>query len=479
MSDYATPEWKDMKILGGPPVGAAQKHAIANNEKPNLKPGQILLSPKQAEQWRVLSAPGVRYSAAYGGSRSGKTFLITRALCARAIKAPGTRHIVLRSHANAARNSIALNSIPTVMKICFPTVKLSQQRQDGYFTFPNGSELWYGGLDDSDRVEKILGNEYASLFFNEASQIAYSAVKVGLTRLAQVHPAITQRCYVDLNPVGKKHWTNLLFNLGQNPDNGTPLRDPESYLACNLNPVDNAHNLDKAYLDSLAYADEKTRKRFFLGQYVDEVEGALWSYDQIEANRRSEDDIPVSKRQAVVVAIDPSGASSADDTDHDEIGIVVMARGTDGHGYVLADESLRDGPLGWATKAVTAYYRYQADCIVAEGNFGGAMVESNIKAVDPNIPVRLVSASRGKIVRAEPISALAEIGRIHHVGKFEKLEDQLCAFASGGYKAAGSPDHADAFIWAATHLLSAATNIGFIEYYRRLAEEEGASRIAP
>jgi phage terminase large subunit-like protein len=159
-------------------------------------------------------------------------------------------------------------------------------------------------------------------------------------------------------------------------------------------------------------------------------------------------------RERIVVGIDPSGARSGDDFERDEIGIVVAARGTDGHGYILADRSLRASPEQWARAAVRAYHEFQADCIVAEQNYGGAMVQATIRAADANVPIRIVTASRGKAIRAEPISALYEQNKVHHVGRYPCLEDQLCAFTAAGYMAEGSPDHADAGIWALSELLA-------------------------
>jgi predicted phage terminase large subunit-like protein len=219
-----------------------------------------------------------------------------------------------------------------------------------------------------------------------------------------------------------------------------------------LNPIDNSHNLTPEFLASLEALPEKSRKRFYEGLYVDEIEGALWSYELIEEFRRTAADIPEEKRARVVVAVDPSGASGKEDSRSDEIGICVAAKGQDGHAYVLADLSLRAGPAEWARAAVNAFHAYRADAIVTEQNFGGEMVRSTILAVDQGVPVKLVTASRGKFVRAEPISALASRGWVHHVGRFSVLEDQLCGFSSSGYTGSNSPDHADAMIWAISDL---------------------------
>jgi hypothetical protein len=402
---------------------------------------------------------------------SGKTFQIVRAIVTRAIKAKGTNHAMLRYRGNAARTTLALGTLPSVMRVCYPEVQVEERRQDGYFELPNGSKIWIGGLDDKDRIEKILGTEYSTIFLNEASQIPYQSFVVAMTRLAEVHESIQQRAYIDLNPVGKSHWTNKIFHLGIDPTSNTAIKNPEVYAYAQLNPVDNAHNLSKDFLDNLSYMPLLQRKRFFEGVYVDEVEGALWTYDTLDRNRVDEDEIPISERQRVVVAVDPSGAKSATDEKADEIGIIVAAKGRNGHGYVLADASLRASPREWALAAVRCYHQYQADCIVAETNYGGAMVEDTIRMVDPNVNFKSVTASRGKTVRAEPIAALYDSNKVHHVGRFPKLEDQMCAFSAAGYAAADSPDHADALVWAISELFSTNDGTGIIEFYRRLTED--------
>ena len=173
----------------------------------------------------------------------------------------------------------------------------------------------------------------------------------------------------------------------------------------------------------------------------------------------------------MVVAIDPSGAASPDDA-RDEIGIVVAARGCDGDAYILADLSCRESAPVWARRAVTAFHNFAADCIVAEGNFGGDMVRATILAADTNVPVRMVTASRGKAVRAEPIAMRYALGQVHHLGRFDRLEEQLCAFSGAGYGAQGSPDHADAAIWALTHLFGRDAGAGMLDFYRILAESQ-------
>jgi phage terminase large subunit-like protein len=408
-----------------------------------------------------------RYSCLVGGTRSGKTFLIVRAIVARALKAPDSRHAILRFHANAARASISLDTLPHVKRLCVSRIKVKEHRQDGFFELPNGARIWVGGLDDKERVEKILGLEYVSIFLNEASQIPYASALVAFTRLAQTLEDVAQRAYVDLNPVAKTHWTNLLFREKRDPVSRKKLADPKNYARAFVNPTDNAKNLAPEFLESLANLPERQRKRFFEGVFVDELDGALWTYDMIEAARCKPDDIPETERVAIVVALDPSGAAGRDDLGADEIGIIVAARGANGECYILADRSCREAPSVWGRRAVTAYHEYRADCIVAESNFGGEMVRATIHAADPNVPVHLVTASRGKAVRAEPISVRYAQRQVHHVERFAKLEEQLCVFTAAGYGGSGSPDHADAAIWAPTYLFEMSGGAGIIEFYRR------------
>ena len=167
------------------------------------------------------------------------------------------------------------------------------------------------------------------------------------------------------------------------------------------------------------------------------------------------------------VAVDASGASSEEDIGAAEIGIVVAALGQDGHGYVLADLSCREGPAVWGKRVAAAAATYKADCVVAEKNFGGEMVRFVIKTANPKLRVLMVTASRGKSVRAEPVSALygddTTPPKVHHVERFPMLEEQLCGFTTMGYEGEESPDRADALVWALTELMLFGVNVGIIK----------------
>jgi len=167
-------------------------------------------------------------------------------------------------------------------------------------------------------------------------------------------------------------------------------------------------------------------------------------------HRRKLADAP--QMQRIVVAVDPSGTAGEDD-DGDSIGIVVAGKGIDGRGYVLADRTCKLSPAGWGKRVVDAYREFSADRVIAERNFGGAMVAHVVKTADRNVSYKEVVASRGKAVRAEPVAALYEQGRVSHVGSFADLEDQACSMKSDGYLGEGSPDRLDALVWAMTELM--------------------------
>lgn len=217
---------------------------------------------------------------------------------------------------------------------------------------------------------------------------------------------------------------------------------------------ENRGNLAPTFLERIVGRFEGTRqgRQELAAEILDDVPGALWTRAMIDAKRlRADERYPDLSR--IVVAVDPSGTSGEDDEKANSVGIVIAGRGVDGRGYVLADWTCDLSPEGWGRRAIQAYKRWEADRIVAETNYGGAMVEAVIRSIDKKVSFKEVKASRGKVVRAEPISALYEQGKISHVGSMAELEDQMCNFTSTGYVGEGSPDRADALVWALTEVM--------------------------
>lgn len=222
----------------------------------------------------------------------------------------------------------------------------------------------------------------------------------------------------------------------------TLLLDPHTIITTG-NTFEN-NSLPDAFINHIREKYDGTRlgRQELYAEVLADNQNALWKRTDIDLTRV----IKAPDLKRIVVAIDPS---TTDNATSDETGIVVAGIGTDSHGYVLDDLSIKTSPQQWATRAIGAYYKYKADMIIAEANQGGDMIETVLKTIDPNIPFKKVHASRGKITRAEPVAAKYEQGKVHHVGFFPDLEDQLCEWEQG----MKSPDRLDALVWALTDLI--------------------------
>ena len=184
---------------------------------------------KQVEQSELLFGD-VTNVMSYGGSRSGKTFGICRAIVIRAAYVK-SRHVCFRAKFNHAKTSLFMDTFPKVFNLCFPDMPYKENRSDWFFTLPNGSEIWISGLDEKERVEKVLGKEYSTEFFNECSMIPWSSISIAKTRLAEKNE-LTKMAYYDENPPTKRHWSYPLFIKGLDPETWEPDRDWETCL-CN------------------------------------------------------------------------------------------------------------------------------------------------------------------------------------------------------------------------------------------------------
>lgn len=240
---------------------------------------QFVRTRKQAEQADLLFSHEHKHIMSYGGSRSGKTFGIIRAIIVRALYEK-SRHLCVRLKYNHAKTSLWYETFPKVFDICFPDIEVKQNKQDLFYTLPNGSEIWVSGLDEKERVEKVLGKEYSTIFFNECSQIPFSSINVALTRLAEAN-RLTKMAFYDENPPTKRHWSYPLFIKGLHPETWEPKKDADKYASIIMNPKDNLENIDPDYLEMLSELPEKDRLRFLEGQFTDESNGNIYySFDR-------------------------------------------------------------------------------------------------------------------------------------------------------------------------------------------------------
>jgi phage terminase large subunit len=242
------------------------------------------LTDRQREALALLAA--FNRILLYGGARSGKTFLMVCVVLIRAMKYPGSRHLVARLRYAHARASVWLDTLPAAVKFLGIEAVVEWREADHYLAIKHRggaiSEIWVDGLDDRDRIDKILGREYATIYLNEVSQIAWGTVTTVLTRLAQNIPGCIPKLFLDENPPSKFHWTNRLFVQGVDPDTGTAV-DRTRYGCLQVNPLHNAANLPAGYIeDNLATLPEHKRRRFLHGDFGD-AEGVIFkNWDIIE-----------------------------------------------------------------------------------------------------------------------------------------------------------------------------------------------------
>lgn len=292
-------------------------------------------------------------------------------------------------------------------------------------TWPNGSVATVYNATEPDQLR---GPEHDTAWCDELAKYAYAQ---------------------DL-------WDNLTFGmrLSVNPQTcvtttprPTPivrsiLRDPTT-IVTRGSTFDNISNLPASFVVKIKAKYEGTRlgRQELYAEVLDDVPGALWNRGSFKNGVA-----PVSMRR-IVVAVDPSGASGDEEGNANSIGIIVVGQDTAGGYWVLEDSTCNLGPSGWSRLAVQRYKAWGADMIVAERNFGGAMVESTIRTADDKAKVKLVTASRGKVVRAEPIASLYEQKRVTHVNGLDLLEDQMMQMTNKGFLGDGSPDRVDAAVW--------------------------------
>lgn len=379
------------------------------------RPNQI---PPDSEWliWLILSGRG------WGKTRTGAEWLANEA-----IKNPRTRWaIVARTFADA-RDTCAEGESGIVNVLQRYQVIRNWNRSMGEIVLTNGSKIKLFSAEEPDRLR---GPQHHGAWCDELAAWedpdAWDQLMFGLRLGNRPRTVVT----TTPRPVA------LLKSL---------INRDTTYITRG-NTFENAKNLAATALLELQarYAGTRLGRQELEGELLEDVEGALWSRSWIENTRIKTEQLPSLYR--IVVAIDPAVTSGEDS---DETGIVIAGATNDGHFYVLEDATMKGTPDSWGKRAVQAYKDWKADRIVAEVNNGGDMVVMVLQQVDKFVPVTKVHATRGKRMRAEPISALYEQGRVHHVGSFTKLEDQMVSWTP---ESNDSPDRLDALVWSLTEL---------------------------
>jgi phage terminase large subunit-like protein len=384
------------------------------------------------------------------GRGFGKTRTLAEWVCHQVLSGLAKRIALVAATAADARD-VLVEGESGILAVAPPWFRPAYEPSKRRLTWPNGAIATTFSAEEPERLrgpqhDAAVCDELGSWSRPETWDMLQFGLRLGRNPL----------CLVATTPRPTKLIRELLA------------REGHDVVVTRGSTYENRANLAPGFFDQVIRKYEGTRlgRQELNAELLDDTPGALWSHAIIDAARVS----AVPSLQRIVVAIDPAVTSGED---ADETGIVVVGKDSNGHGYVLADLSGRYAPIEWAKCAIVAYRTYKADRIVAETNNGGEMVENTIRMVDPNIPFTAMRASRGKVTRAEPVSALYEQGRMHHIGLFPQLEDQMTNFTSDfDPKAAGySPDRLDALVWAATELLvTPMSNFGLFEYYRQEAE---------
>ncbi len=410
------------EILHG--LTEAQACRYAYDWQLNGRPAQLIPGTPGAEKsrndWRYWL---VQAGRGFGKTRTGSETVREWATDPRA------RILMVASVASDVREVMIEG--PSGIMACYPPGAKPEYNPSRHLvTFPSGA---IGITRSADEPERLRGPQFTKFWADELcawrfAKEAWDQIMFGF-RL----PTPDLRGVVTTTPKP----IQVIKNLIANP--ATVVTRGSSY--------DNRRNLSASYFSDVIAPYEGTRlgRQEILAELLDDTPGALWTRAVIESARIGLVDVRPNMHVRVVVAIDPAVSSGEDSA---ETGIVVAALTQTGHVVVLEDVSLRGSPLEWARAAIAAFLRHRADRIVGEVNNGGDLVAANIFAVAPQVPFRAVRATRGKMLRAEPVAAMYEQHRVHHVGTFPQLEDQMCCWVPGEK----SPDRMDALVWAVTEL---------------------------
>lgn len=364
--------------------------------------------------WLLLAGRG------YGKTRTAAEFVRAEVEAGRATR------IALVGETAADVRDVMVEGESGLLAISPPSLRPEYQPSKRRVVWPNGAiATTYSG----DAPDQLRGPQHDLAWGDEPAKWKYPA---------DAFDNLEMGLRLGARPRGVLSTTPRPIPLikGLLRDSGTVVTRGSSY--------DNSVNLAASFFARLTakYGNTRLGRQELFAEILEDTPGALWKRDALEALRV----IKHPDLSRIVVAIDPA-ITSAEGSD--ETGIIGAGLGSDAHGYVLEDASLRGTPHAWATAAVTLYHKLHADRIVAEANQGGEMVSHTIRTVDPQVPVTLVHASRGKYTRAEPVAALYEQAKCHHVGTFPALEDQMATWTQGD----SSPDRLDALVWAFTELM--------------------------
>jgi PBSX family phage terminase large subunit len=382
-----------------------------------------------------VNPPDTRYFLVTGSRGSGKSYTVTLFLLNLTYE---EGHVILFTRWTLTSAFISI--IPEFID----KIDLMNKAEDFEITQSEiinkatGSKILFRGIKTSQgtataNLKSIAG--VTTFILDESEELMDEDVfdRIDLSIRAVNKP---NRVILVMNPSYKSHW--IYNRFVKHPRNDT------SYIHTTY--LDNEKNLSPSFVAQAERTRTENLHRYnhlFLGHWLEDAEGMLWNRQIIERLRMANS----PQLERIVVSVDPAASANLES---DETGIVVCAKDDKGNGYVLEDLSGKYSPSQWASVAVKAFERWNADCNDAEKNVGGDMVESVLRSQNTTARIKLVNATKGKYVRAEPIYSLYEQNKIYHIGQFPILENQMITFDPDKGK---SPDRVDALVWGFTELL--------------------------
>jgi phage terminase large subunit-like protein len=378
--------------------------------------------------WLILAGRG------FGKTRTGAEW-VRENVCGPTPLSPGRYHLLalVGETAGDARD-VMIEGPSGILSVHPPGFRPHYQPALRRITWPNGA---VANVFNATEPDQLRGPEHDLAWGDELCKWAYARETWDQLQFG-LRQGFPPRCCITTTP----RPIPLLKEI----------MDDEATATTKGITLDNEDNLAPSFIRSIVgrYGGTRLGRQELNAEILDDVPGALWTRQVLDDCRVKPDKVPDMAR--VVIGVDPSGTSGKDD-EGDAIGIAVAGRGVNGRGYVLGDFTCKLSPDGWGRRACAAYHQHDADRLVAETNFGGAMVRQVIKTVDATVAFKEVRASRGKVARAEPVAALFEQGRVSIVGGFPELEDEMVLMTNGGYLGEGSPNRVDALVWALTEAM--------------------------
>ena len=396
------------------------------------------LTIQTPEVFAPLFTPGLRYLGAHGGRGSGKSHHFAERIVDEMVAAPTTRVVCIREVQRSLRESAhrliadKINALGVASRF--------RVLHDRIETAEGGVVIFMGMQDHtSESIKSLESITYA--WVEEAQTLSAKSLEL----LRPTIRAPGSQIWFSWNPRNRMDAVDKFLRGDDVPEGAAVVQ-----VNYDSNPWFPKELEAERALDHRMRPDRYSH--IWQGDYEPNSVGAIWTMRDINENRKTEIPNDIGR---ILIAVDPAVSSHDQSDSH---GIMVVATSESGHGYVLEDASTRGAPERWARRAIAMHDHYQADGIVIEKNQGGDMCRHVLDSVRPGLNIIMVHASRGKHVRAEPISALYALGRIHHVGTFPELESEMCQMTAAGYEGDGSPDRVDAMVWGFTELFPKLVN---------------------